>query len=92
MSALPRAECPGDADWDCVAYGPEGREVGALCFLARRERICVTLDDCRAAMTAERQRVFARINELAASGEKTAQYLAAEFATPDRLLNAENRL
>jgi hypothetical protein len=37
-------------------------------------------------MAAERQRVFARIQELAADGDEVGIYLAGEFASPEDLL------
>ena len=73
-------------EWDCSAYGPEGRQYGALCFLTEHGRICPTLDDCEATMTAERQRVFSRISELAAHGDETGEQLAGEFPAPGDLL------
>jgi hypothetical protein len=75
------------AGWDCEAYGPVGREIGALCFFAADgERICDGLDDCRRVMAAERRRVFQRIQELAARGDWTAAWLAKEFTSPEQLL------
>jgi hypothetical protein len=78
------------ADWDCEAYGSEGTKIGARCFrtgdLGRR--VCHTQDECHHVMVGERQRIFRRINELAADGDETAAYLAAEFAKPADMLNA----
>lgn len=75
------------ADWDCVAYGPEVREVGALCFFAGlHARTCRSLEECRANMAAERQRVFRRISELSAAGDTAAAYLEAEFRNPNQIL------
>jgi hypothetical protein len=73
--------------WDCSAYGPGAAEVGALCFLAGDRRVCADLGECKRVMTSERQRVFARISELAAAGDQVAIYIAAEFTHPDQLLN-----
>lgn len=74
--------------WDCEAYGPEAAEVGALCFVSGKtgERVCANLDECHEVMAAERQRVFRRINELAAGGDEAGIYLSGEFAGPEQLL------
>lgn len=74
--------------WACEAYGPEGAGYGALCFLSGEIgiRLCESAGDCRLVMTAERQRVFQRIQELAAQGDETAACLAGEFAGPEQLL------
>ena len=40
-------------------------------------------------MTAERQRVFGRISELAAAVDETAAFLAEEFASPDQILGGD---
>ena len=71
--------------WSCDAYGPEGAAVGAVCFLTAGVggHKCPTLETCTALMRAERQRVFSRINELAAAGDDVFQELAEEFPTPD---------
>ena len=76
------------ADFDCTAYGPEGREAGALCFIAGElgKRSCVSLEECRQVMDAERRRVFARIQEQAAAGDPVAAYLASEFTAAEQLL------
>lgn len=75
-------------DWDCTAYGPEVRAVGALCFFAElNERMCGSLEECRTKMTAERQRVFRRISELSAAGDPAAVHLEGEFSSPDQLLD-----
>jgi hypothetical protein len=74
-------------DWDCEAYGPRGAEVGALCFIAPEGgRLCRSPEHCRDVMAEERQRVFNRIQRLAAAGIPDFVYLAAEFPTPDTLL------
>lgn len=73
--------------WDCEAYGLDAADAGALCFFAPQgERVCEDLIECRGKMAAERRRVFERINDLAAAGDETAQYLAQEFSSPDQLL------
>jgi hypothetical protein len=75
------------AEWDCEAYGPEVRHVGALCFFAElHDRVCSSPEECTAKMAGERQRVFRRINELSAAGNPAAAYLEAEFKHPDQLL------
>lgn len=73
-------------DWDCEAYGPEAREVGALCFF---ERECLSQEECGSKMAAERQRVFQRISELSATGDPTWTYLEGKFNRPDQLLGGE---
>lgn len=76
-----------DNQWDCEAYGPEGIDVGALCFLAEQgHRACASKVECRIVMTEQRQRVFNRIQELAATGNPDFIYLAGEFTSPDQLL------
>ena len=78
------------ADWDCEAYGPEPREIGALCFFADlNERVCSSPEECHTKMAAERQRVFRRISELSAAGDPTAAYLEGEFSKPDQMLGGE---
>ena len=75
-------------EWDCPAYGPEGASIGALCFIARQlgERECLTEQTCHQVMAAERERVFARIQQQAAAGDGTAQYLLTQFTSPGQLL------
>jgi hypothetical protein len=86
----PRTAPEVPAVWPCSAYGAEGLGIGALCFLAATgERLCQDPHVCAAVMGAERRRVFARIHELAAAGDADAAYLAAEFSSPDQLLNAD---
>ena len=73
--------------WDCGAYGPEGREFGVRCFFAEAgERVCASQDECRDAMAAERQRVFHRIQELAAAGDPVGVDLAEAFTDPSQIL------
>lgn len=82
---------PG-TDWPCAAYGPDGLAHGARCFRAGEpgQRICASRAECKEAMASERQRVFRRINELAAGGDPDFAALDAEFASPDELLNADD--
>lgn len=80
---------PAAAAWDCEAYGPEGTKIGALCFVAGElgERVCGTAGECSGRVGGERQRVFRRINELAATGRPDFEYLAAAFPTPEHMLS-----
>ena len=76
------------SSWACEAYGAEGREVGALCFVSQPwARVCRDRAECSATMAAERRRVFRRINELAAAGEDGFADLSDEITTPGELLN-----
>ncbi len=77
-----------DPQWNCAAYGPEGLEHGALCFAAPElgQRVCRTAYECERLVAGERQRVHRRIQELAAAGDPTAEYLAREFTNPNQLL------
>jgi hypothetical protein len=78
-----------EVPWVCEAYGPDGLEFGAVCFVGDlNRRVCESAGECHAVMTAERRRVFDRIGELAAEGDPTGVFLAGEFASPDQLLNA----
>lgn len=76
------------AAWDCEAYGPEPAEIGALCFVSGElgKRVCASHAECHQVMTAERRRVFRRINELAAGGAEWAADLEGEFSRPEQLL------
>jgi hypothetical protein len=76
------------AGFDCDAYGPGGREAGAVCFVAGvpGERVCASLDECRTVMSAERRRVWDRIQDGAARGDPDMMYLAGEFTSPEQLL------
>jgi len=75
------------ADWDCAAYGPDGRKFGALCFLAGQgERACASQAACSDAMAAERQRVWQRIQEMAAAGDPAGAELADAFTDPQQIL------
>lgn len=84
--------CDGDAvSWDCVAYGPDGAKVGALCFVAGHgERRCESRSECAETVGREQQRVFRRINEMAAHGDEVGMILAEEFTRPDQLLNGDD--
>ena len=79
-------------EWDCEAYGPEPAKIGALCFLSGDlgKRVCADPSECHTAMTAERQRVYGRISELAAAGSPWATYLAEAFGRPGQLLGGED--
>lgn len=74
--------------WHCEAYGPEGVEVGAVCFRSGNlhKRVCATAGECHTYMAMERERVFQRIRAGAASGDETMQFLAEQFTSPDQLL------
>lgn len=78
-------------EWDCEAYGPDLREHGALCFVSGElgKRVCGSLDECRATVAAERQRVFRQINERAAQGHPDMAYLAETFTDPRQLLGGD---
>ena len=78
----------GPCEWACEAYGPDGRQFGALCFIAGEagERVCASAGMCHLVMAAERRRVFQRIQERAAEGDEDARYLAEIFTSPDQLL------
>lgn len=76
-------------EWDCSYYGPEGRRLGAVCFVAK-ERACPTLAACELAIAGSRKRIFRRIQELAASGQPESVYLAGEFTRPDQLLGGDD--
>jgi hypothetical protein len=75
-------------DWACEAYGPEGAEAGARCFVVGGlgERVCLTREICTLTMARSRRRLWQRIQELAAQGDETAVYLAGEFTSPEDLL------
>lgn len=71
--------------WRCAAYGPEGP---ALCFVERVAGPCASAQQCRTQMASERQRLFRRINELAANGDPLMAAISDEFTDPSALLNA----
>lgn len=76
--------------WDCEAYGPEATAAGALCFRSSdlNKRVCGSPDECHEQMGSERQRLFQRIQELAATDAPGGDfaYLAEVFTSPDQLL------
>ena len=73
--------------WYCEAYGPELVVVGALCFIAEPgKRLCADADECHRVMTAQRQRVWQRVNELAAEGDAVGVDLAEAFPRPEQIL------
>lgn len=73
--------------WDCEAYGSEGTAIGVLCFFSDHgERTCADQDECHRAMAAERQRVFRRMNELAAAGDEAGTLLSEEITHPEQML------
>jgi hypothetical protein len=75
----------------CAAYGDDLPDaLGDLCFFEGAiGRKCWTRGECESRMGEERQRVFQRINELAAKGDPDMAFLADEFSSPDQLLNAD---
>jgi hypothetical protein len=74
--------------WPCEAYGPEGPEFGAVCFIGDlNRRVCESSAECHATVQRERERVYGRLQELAATGDPGFVALAAEFTSPDQLLN-----
>ena len=78
-------------DWDCDAYGPDGREFGALCFIADLgERLCLFPAVCHMVMAAERQRVFRMISEHAARGNPAFVELEAAFPDPGTLFRGDD--
>jgi hypothetical protein len=79
-------------EWDCDAYGPEGTAVGALCFLALHGRLCASEERCRETMASMRLSVHVKLGELAREGDEIAEFLLAEFPTPDELLGGQPRL
>lgn len=78
---------PAEREWHCTAYGPD---VPALCFFEQVSEPCPDLGTCRERMRGERQRVYRRMNELAAHGDQVMSDLVDDFASPDALLNAEH--
>lgn len=72
----------------CEAYGPEAASVGAVCFFGAGNwvRVCDTAQECHERMAGERRRVFRRINEMAAAGDETGEFLSEEFTSPEQLL------
>lgn len=74
--------------WPCDAYGAEGLQFGAWCFVAGADyaRICPSAVVCLEQMKTQRQKVFNRIHRLAAAGIPDFVYLAEQFPSPDTLL------
>lgn len=80
--------------WPCEAYGPEGIDLGVLCFFSPElgQRACGTLDECQARLAPERIRVVDRIKEMAAEGKPGARYLAARTTSPGQILGGDEPL
>lgn len=80
-------------EWWCEAYGPPADGVDAeawpRCFLGAdpAERHCADARTCTGAMGSERRRVFDRIQQGAADGDRVMQMLAEDLTSPDQLLN-----
>lgn len=79
--------------WWCEAYGPPPEdgppEMVAdwpRCFVEELNGGCLNPVRCAAAMTAERLRVYHRIQEMAARGDAVGVILAEEFTSPDQML------
>jgi len=86
--------CAPVPQWPCEAYGPEGAEFGAICFMSAvpGTRLCKSAEICGLQMAEQRRRVHARIHENARNppdGMSAAdwEYLADAFPTPNMLLN-----
>jgi hypothetical protein len=77
----------GQQDWDCDAYGP----TGALCFFTGEigKRHCPSQAVCLEAMTAERRRVWERLQNRAQDGDPDAVWLAQQFPSPDAVWLAQ---
>lgn len=75
----------------CAAYGEQCREVGALCFFAGdlHRRVCADAQQCSDRLGPERQRLFARFQEMSAHGDETGVYLADLFTNPEQLLGGD---
>ena len=78
-------------EWDCEAYGSGmPAEIGARCFVApAHERTCASRDECGRTVQAHRQRMFHRMNELAAAGDQVGTYLADQITSPDQIFNGD---
>jgi hypothetical protein len=76
-------------EWDCEAYGPEGRLFSALCFFSKGGRICASAADCAVAMAIERRRVWQAIHDGARAGDPDMIFLARSFPTPETILNGD---
>jgi hypothetical protein len=56
--------------WPCEAYGAEGLEVGAVCFVGDvGRRVCGSAVECRVVLAGCREQLAARLQELAAGGD-----------------------
>lgn len=82
----------GTSAWWCEAYGPPAQGVDAAawprCFLGADPAIrqCASAQVCADVMTAERARVFDRIQQGAADGDSVMAMLAEDLTSPDELL------
>lgn len=80
------------ATWSCEAYGPEldriRPERAPHCFWDEIDP-CQVRVQCRVRMNFERERVYARLVELAAQGEGYAWMILDDVHGPQDLLNAE---
>lgn len=75
-------------DWvgPCEAYGADGYEFGAVCFVGDlNRRVCKSAGDCTVAVASARRRTWQRLQELAAEGRPEYVQIAAEFSTPEQL-------
>ena len=72
----------------CSAYGPDGRDAGAICFVSGElgKRVCASAEECHEVMTGQRQRVWQRIQDGAARGDPDMVFLADEFKSPEQIL------
>jgi hypothetical protein len=76
-------------EWFCEAYGPEGVEIGAVCFFGGVSNRCGSEIECSYRMTGERLRIFDLIQAAAATGDDLMIYLAEQFTDPDQLLGGQ---
>lgn len=74
-------------DWHCVAYGEDG---GSWCFMQEVGPPCAALSICTELMAVERQRVWQKIQEGAATGDPDMKYLDENISGPDELLGGSN--
>jgi hypothetical protein len=79
--------------WACEAYGPEldriRPEHAPHCFWGEIEP-CQVQIQCRVRMNFERERVYARLVELAAQGEGYAWMILDDVNGPEDLLRGDN--
>jgi hypothetical protein len=87
-----------DTTWPCEAYGEDGLRFGAYCFTGAgtgnaAERTCATPDVCHTRMTAERERLWTRLQIMAEKGDAEDRVIAREvlrgFSGPDDLLRGD---